>query len=79
MLPKTHIILGAILSAILWIVIPELAWHSIIVIFLSSFLIDFDHYMCAVQRSGSLSLMKALSYYDRLTKIEAEEFKRGIR
>ena len=79
MLPKTHIVLGAIFSAMAWLLFPQCAWYGIVLIFLSSFLIDFDHYMCAVRRNGSLSLGKALDYYDRLAKVEAEEFKRGIR
>ena len=79
MLPKTHIILGAIFSALIWIVFPETAWYNVSLIFLSSFLIDFDHYMCAVLKNKSLSLPKALRYYDKLNRMEKIEFKKGMR
>lgn len=79
MLPKTHILLGAFFSALIWLLFPEIAWYNILLIFLSSFLIDFDHYMCAVRKNRSWSLLSALRYYDGLGAIEKVEFKQGIK
>ena len=78
MLPKKHIFLGAIFSALFWILFPETAWYNVSLIFLSSFAIDFDHYMCAVLKNKSLSLPKALKYYKEVSRLEKVEFKKGI-
>jgi len=79
MLPKAHIVLGAVFSVLIWILFPSIAWYNIILVFLSSFLIDFDHYMCSVLKNKSLSLPKALKYYYALNKAGDREFKRGIK
>ena len=79
MLPKYHIILGAVFSAVVWFLFPGVAWYSITLIFLSSFLIDFDHYMCSVLKNKSLSLSKALKYYYKLNEAGDKEFKIGIK
>ena len=79
MLPKSHIILGAVFSALLWFFLPQIAWYNILLVFLASFLIDFDHYMCAVRKNRSLSLKRALNYYYELGKRETSEFKKGIK
>ena len=58
MLPKTHIILGLIFSAIIWGLFPEIGFLGFMIIFLSSVLIDFEHYVYYSIKSGSLSLRK---------------------
>jgi hypothetical protein len=45
MLPKTHIIGGFFLTLILFLIFPQITWFYALVIFISSFLIDFDHYL----------------------------------
>ena len=79
MLPKVHIILGAVFSILIWFLLPQIPLYCIVLIFLSSFLIDFDHYMCAVLKNKSLSLPKALQYYCAINKTEEREFKAGIK
>lgn len=64
MLPKTHIILGAVFGVIVKIAFPSVDWTFIILMFLASFLIDFDHYAFAVTKTHSLSLIKALRWFD---------------
>lgn len=79
MYPRWHIILGGIFSLAWKIVFPETAWIYIAIIFLASFLIDFDHYAAAVIRTGRFGLGNAIDYFRRL-KIKFErEVKRGIR
>jgi hypothetical protein len=51
----------------------------ITLIFLSSFLIDFDHYLCAVIKNKSLSLKKAFDYHKIQGEIARRELKRGIK
>jgi hypothetical protein len=79
MLPRYHIILGAIFTLVFWIVFPWTEWYYIALIFLSSFLIDFDHYMNAVLKTRKMGLFKAFAYHKKLEKIDLAEYKRGIR
>jgi hypothetical protein len=79
MLPRKHIILGAIFTFIIWILAPNISFIYLGLIFLSSFLIDFDHYICAVIRTKSLSLRKAFEYHDNLLETEKREVKKGMK
>lgn len=69
MLPRWHILLGAIFTAFIWLVFPETEWYNLALIFLSSFLIDFDHYMCAVRKTGKLGLFSAFAYHEKLMQM----------
>lgn len=79
MLPKTHIILGAIFTLVVLIIFPKTPVYGIILIFLSSFLIDFDHYLSAVTKTRSLSIKKAFNYHIRQGAIALREKAKGIR
>lgn len=79
MIPRWHIILGGIFILLIWILFPQIAWFNLILIFLASFLIDIDHYMCSVLENKSFSLRKALIYYYLLNKKADEELKKGIK
>lgn len=78
MFPRWHILLGFIFAAVLWAFFPATAWYYILIIFLSSFLIDFDHYMVFVWKKGGWSLRGALNYYETQRRIQIEEQRRGI-
>jgi hypothetical protein len=45
MLPKTHIIFGLIFSAIILIIFPNISLTGFFILWISTFLIDFDHYL----------------------------------
>ena len=62
MLLKYHIILGAILSLIL-VNLFNFSWVAGIIIFLSSVLIDVDHYLYYVHRKKDWSLINAYSWF----------------
>lgn len=79
MLPRWHILGSVIASLVLWLIFPWIAWYYIIIFFFSSVLIDFDHYMCAVWKTGKLGLFSAFGYHRKLMKKESDEYKRGIR
>mgnify|MGYP001585627200 CR=1 FL=1 len=78
MLPRWHVFWGAVFTALLWIFVPSISWIYLSCLFLSSFLIDFDHYLAAVFHTKKLSFFHALNYHDEMAKIENEEYKRGI-
>lgn len=67
MLPKTHIILGAILSIIVFIIF-KISLISAIIIFLASFLIDIDHYLVYVMNTKDWSLQNSYKSYKNVPR-----------
>jgi len=79
MFPRWHIFLGAIFTALIWIFIPTMPVLYLSLIFLSSFLIDFDHYANAVMKNKSPSLKKAFTYHRKLRQQEKIYLAEGIK
>ncbi|MAG38020.1 hypothetical protein CMI45_01365 [Candidatus Pacearchaeota archaeon] len=79
MLPRYHILLGLIFAGVLYLLSPGIGLFNLSLIFLSSFLIDFDHYITGWQRTGSLSLKKIFEYHRKNNIKEKKEIARGIR
>ncbi|MFW6283163.1 MAG: hypothetical protein ACOC1P_03885 [Minisyncoccales bacterium] len=84
MLPITHIVLGFIFSAVLFFIFPEINLLEAGIIFLSSFLIDIDHYIYYVYKKKDLSLKNAYSwfikkkaYFDTLSKEQRKKYSSG--
>lgn len=63
MLPHKHFIYGAIFSLSLYFLFPELGLFAIAIIFLSSFLIDVDHYLFYIVAKKDLSLKNAHKWF----------------
>ncbi|MCX8159235.1 MAG: hypothetical protein N3D20_03020 [Candidatus Pacearchaeota archaeon] len=79
MLPRWHILLGAIFSLLIWIIFPYISLFYVLMMFLSSFLIDFDHYLNAVRITKKFGFFSALKFYERLQKKEEKEKEFGIK
>lgn len=79
MLPRWHVLLGAIFTLIIWLIFPQVSWIYLTLIFLSSFLIDFDHYATAVFNTKKFSLKDSFNYYKILGKKHESEAAKGIR
>lgn len=79
MLPRWHVILGIIFSIFLYYLFPGIGALNAVLVFLASVLIDFDHYMTAVQSKKSFSLFDAFDYYKELEVIANKDIKKGIR
>ncbi len=79
MLPRWHIILGAIFTLIIWVFAPETKFIYLSLVFLSSFLIDFDHYLVALKNTKKISLRKSFYYFKILGKKETKERKQKIK
>ncbi len=62
MLPKTHIIFGAVFSALIFFLF-KITFFEASLIFLASFLIDFDHYLWYVGKNKDFSLKKAFRIF----------------
>jgi len=79
MLPKWHILFGAVFTTLIWFFIPSMPIIYLTSIFLASFLIDFDHYANALMKNKSPSLRKAFEYHDKKREEELKEISKGIR
>ena len=79
MLPRWHILFGGIFSLLIWIVAPKTKLIFILSVFLSSFLIDLDHYLSSVFRTKRLSLFHAFEYHRKIDELELKKKKQGIR
>jgi hypothetical protein len=84
MLPKFHIVLGAIASLIIYLIYPITLLQAL-TIFLSSVLIDVDHYLTHALKYKTLSLKKAKNYFLKrrnkwitLTSNEKQKIKRHL-
>ena len=65
MLPKSHILFGAIFAIFLYLIFPITIIQTSLV-FLSSFLIDFDHYIFGAIRKKTLNLKKLYFWHKSL-------------
>ena len=63
MLPKYHIALGFLFSLVIFLIFPEINLTGFTIIFLSSFLIDVDHYLFYIFTKNDLSLSKAHKWF----------------
>lgn len=72
MYPKSHIMLGIIFVVILYCLFPRIGILNLWIIFLSSVLIDVDHYIVYVKRKRKLGLMGAFLWYDKRIKNKKE-------
>jgi len=69
MLPKWHILLGFIFSFILFLFLPTIQLLGFFTIFLSSFLIDIDHYLYYFKRKRDLNLGRAFKWFLELEQV----------
>jgi len=67
MLPKHHIIFGAIISLVLYL-FTTLTLTQTLIIFLSSFLLDFDHYIFYFIKTKDFSFKNAIKYHIKKRK-----------
>ena len=79
MLPRWHIFWGAIFTLIIWYFAQDLKPIYLLLIFLSTFLIDLDHYLVAVKENNTLSLKRSLIYFKENNKKEISDHKKGKR
>lgn len=71
MLPKYHLFFGAIFSTILFLFFPSMNLFTCGVIFLSTFLIDLDHYVYYFVKTKNINPFKTIKYFlDKKNKME---------
>ena len=84
MFPKIHIIAGAIISILIYLIFPITPLETL-TIFLSSFLIDFDHYLLYTFKFKNISLKNSVRYFFnhrtewlKILNKERNKYKRNI-
>ncbi len=78
MLPRWHVLFGAIFSILIWIVAPKTHILNILLVFLSAFLIDFDHYLCSALKTKKLGIFHSFAYHKEMKLMERKEKAKGI-
>ena len=79
MLPRWHILSGVIISLIVFIFSPQISLLYLALLFSSSFLIDFDHYLVSAIKTKRWRLSHSFNYHKEMRKKEIAEIKKGIR
>ncbi|MBS3071731.1 hypothetical protein J4408_01940 [Candidatus Pacearchaeota archaeon] len=79
MLPRYHILLGTIFTLLILIILPGINLIYLSLIFLSSFLIDFDHYAMSVIKTGKISLLKSFDYHNKARIVQEKEIRARIK
>ena len=79
MLPRGHIISGIILILAVFILSPQINFIYLALLFLASFLIDFDHYTASVLKTKRWGLKNALDYNNKKMIEEKKEKAKGIK
>ncbi len=85
MFPKAHIIYGFLFSLFFYIIFPKTPLIYVFAIFISSFLIDFDHYLYYIFHKKDFSLKNSFVYFKKkinllkkLPKNRRKKISRGI-
>jgi len=79
MMPKHHVVLGAGFALLICLIFPKVPQYDYLLVFLASFLIDFDHYIIAALKLKSFNLKKAYNYNLLQGKKLLEARKKGKR
>lgn len=86
MIPSHHAIFGAIASIIIFLLFPQIGLLGFLIIFLSSIVLDVDHYFYYIFHKKDLSLKRAYhwfmidrkNFFDSLSLKDREKFKHEL-
>lgn len=79
MLPRWHILFGAVFTLLIWLAAPPISLLHLSLVFFSSFLIDFDHYVASILKTKKLRLKHSFDYHKKMQKVEQDEQRKGIK
>ncbi len=68
MLPKYHFLIGFIVSSAILLIWPAIGLFNFCLIFFSSFLVDFDHYLYFIWTKNDFSLSHAYRWFVAMGK-----------
>jgi len=79
MMPRGHVLLGIVFVVVVSLLFPSVGWLYLLLIFLASVLIDFDHYAALGWNKGIWGLKENVRYHKIvLLRKELVEKKKGI-
>lgn len=85
MYPKQHILFGMVFAIILISIFPKIGFTGFVIVFLSSVLIDVDHYLYYIYKKKDFNLNKAIKwftkeekYFSSLSRGERNKFYMGF-
>lgn len=78
MLPRYHILSGIVFTFAICFLFPQTPIIFLALFLLSSFIMDFDHYIVAAMKNSHLSLFKAFHYHKVQGEINAQNHRKGI-
>lgn len=67
MLPKQHALVGIVVGFLAWLIF-SIPWYGVLIIFLSSFLIDVDHYLLFVYKEKDFSVKNSYELGKKINK-----------
>jgi len=79
MYPRYHILLGATFTLLILFLVPQISPIYLALIFFSSFLIDFDHYVASVIKTKNPRLKESFVYHRKKRIEEKRDIARGIK
>lgn len=79
MLPRWHIVLGILFTILLAFIAPGIKISGLALIFLSSVLIDLDHYLASIMKTRKFGLKSSFDYYKKVEKQLEKDKKNRIR
>ena len=79
MLPRWHILFGTMFTLLIFIASPEINLIYLTLLFLSTFLIDFDHYLCSILKTKKIGLFHSFAYHDEMKEQAIKDRAKGIR
>lgn len=77
--PKQHLVLGILFSILIFLFFQHIGWLAILIIILSNFLVDVDHYIYFVFKEKKISLRESYWWYikraEKFNKLSAKKSK----
>lgn len=79
MYPRWHILYGLLFALLLAAIAPGVHWGYLLLVFLASVFIDFDHYLACVHKTGKLGLFYMFKYHRQTGAEMTAQEKKGLK
>lgn len=79
MYPRWHVLYGLLFALLLSAVAPGVHPGYLLLVFLASVLIDFDHYLACVHKTGKLGFFHAFEYHRKTAVGMRAQEKKGLK
>jgi len=73
MYPSRHVFFGAIFCLVILLIFPDISFFYLSLIFFSSFLIDFDHFLAGAYKKKTLNFFAIYKFYTKKDFLGSEK------